>query len=149
MNTINKPVAWIAPGDLKTFQECKPHEALRVDLMQQCGQAHTIPIYFGEPSATEDASEPTREHAFILAEAACQTEAGEFSGSARVATFDKVRWAIDEAARLAQNATIERCAQLVDRIAKEKHERGSDAALVRTIAGRLRALKTEPTKGRS
>lgn len=39
-----------------------------------------------------------------------------------------------------RSATIERCAQLVDRIAKSKCDRGSDDALVRSIAARIRAL---------
>ncbi|KVV20332.1 hypothetical protein WK78_29040 [Burkholderia cepacia] len=44
-----------------------------------------------------------------------------------------------------RDAAFEQCAQLVDRMAKQKHDRGADDALVRSIAARIRALKTAPT----
>ncbi|MBU9398123.1 hypothetical protein KTE13_00040 [Burkholderia multivorans] len=44
-----------------------------------------------------------------------------------------------------RDAAFEQCAQLVDRMAKQKHDRGADDALVRSIAARIRALKTIPT----
>ncbi|WP_244143250.1 hypothetical protein [Burkholderia multivorans] len=44
-----------------------------------------------------------------------------------------------------RNAAFEQCAQLVDRMAKQKHDRGAYDALVRSIAARIRSLKTTPT----
>ncbi len=46
----------------------------------------------------------------------------------------------DEQRDQVREATIEACAQLVERIAKKKHDRGADDALVRSIAARIRAL---------
>lgn len=73
-------------------------------------------------------------HALTLARSFAERAALELA--ARRTTPDR------EAIR---DAAFEQCAQLVDRMAKQKHDRGADDALVRSIAARIRALKTATT----